>query len=194
MAHDGMKGKVFGPWKRHTTVIGLRVKSVPKVAVVLAAGVALFFALGTVKAPSTEPLTYAEKSAAISELKDLRDASAAYRERAEASGTDDLQKLDLTDEERRLAREAKERGVPADASNAQIEAMAPSTKDMEKEVFDPLPRALFCIVLPLAAAYIWHVEMGHGWSLDSETRRLARYAARRPRAFVTRRKSYLEED
>lgn len=185
-------GTVYRPRRKYTTFLGVRGKYWPRVFIALAIGTALFLGLGVVTVTVDEPLNTAARASALAELEKLQDAVVKRDRLAEASGTNDDSKLDLTDEERAAVAEASAKGITASTTKEQLDALVPKTQEAEKERFPMLARLALCIVIPGLSAFAWHLDM-RGWCLDSETSRLRRYAKRQKFYLFGARRSDVEE-
>lgn len=185
-------GKVFRPMRRHTLFLGVRGAYWARIFAVLAIGLAAFLALGTLTVTVEKPLSTADSLERLAELELVRDAVRKRDSLAETVGTDDLSKLDLTDAERALVAKAESMGISASATSEQLKALVPATETVEADRFDPIPRAVVCIVVPTVLAFAWHLDL-KGWSLSSETRRIAQFA-RRQKFYVLEPRTSAEED
>ena len=188
---DSAEGVVFTPWRRDYTVLGVRLRCWGPVLAALAAGVALFLALGLPTVEVERALTSSEQAAALAELQELREAVASYEQAAEDAGTWSMQALGLDEEEQALVARARELGISADATDTELGYLVPTETTDEEARFDAVTRAFVLVVLPTGAAYVWHLQLGHGWSMSEEFGRFRAFAARQ-RVYATGRRRYVE--
>lgn len=175
-------GKVFRPWRRHTTFLGVRGAYWVRIFAVMAIGLAAFFALGLPTVTVEQPLTTAERQARVSELESMRDAVSKRDALAALVGTDDPAMLDLTTEERELVEQAGSLGISASTTREQLDALVPTTETVEVERFGAIPRFTLLVAVPSALAFAWHLDM-RGRSLCMEFRRITAFR-RRQRFFL----------
>lgn len=160
-------------------VPGYGIKQAGIVALVLAIGILLFVSLGSIETVQEVELTQYESVQALGEYKQFRnqlysmeleegDANVLLREESHASYV----YVEESEKRRKeILKEAEARGIESSMTDAELEEIIPSTKEVLRERFPLFLRIIFCLIAPVMITASLFFEFFQGFTLEREIRR-----------------------
>lgn len=189
--NDQLTMPVFKPMRKRRMLLGLGLKEWLRVAGSLVIGAMLALSLGTLKQEADVTLNASELQEQYGKFSLYQNALQKAESMMEAAGTDNIDAIDLTADERSLVANARFSGIDAQMDRDQLIELIPKTERRVIPVFPDIPRWMFCLGIPLVITVLLSVEVSHNTTLSREGSRYLAFMGSQ-RVFESTPKAYLK--
>lgn len=187
---DELTMPVFKPMRKRRMLLGLGLREWLRVAAALALGALLALSLGTLRQETEVALNASELQEQYSKYSLYQSALQKAEAMMANAGTDDMDAIDLTADERVTVANALYLGIDTSMDRDELIGLIPKTETRVMPVFPDTPRWMLCLGIPLMITVLLSVEVSHNTTLAQEGSRYLAFMGSQ-RLFDSTPKAYL---
>ena len=187
---DQLTMPVFKPMRKRRMLLGLGLKEWMRVVGSLVIGAMLALSLGTLRQEADVALNASELQEQYGRYSLYQSTLQTAESMMDAAGTDSIEAIDLTADERSFVANARYLGIDAQMGRDELIELIPKSELRVIPVFPDIPRWMFCLGIPLVITVLLSVEVSHNTTLSREGSRYLGFMSSQ-RVFDSTPKAYL---